>query len=91
MAAVHSPGTWRRLKIASEARQGHGIPRLPESELVRLLGLLAGIRDGEGQRIVGDEAAQEAYGREQRSRLGREPLGTACLRLAQAVDVRPFL
>lgn len=59
--------------------------------MLRLLGLLAAIRDGEGRRAIGDEAAQESIGRTEQSRLVGESVESACLRLAREVDVRPFL
>jgi hypothetical protein len=88
---MRGPGTWRRLKIAAEIRIGHGLPRLPESELVRLLGLLAAIRDHQAAAVLDDDGAQERRGAAEIPGLDAEPLADACVRLAKAVDVRPFL
>ena len=87
---MHQPGTWRRLKIATEVRLGYPLPRLPEIELVRLLGLLAGVRDGQAAKVLQDDAEQERRGNDERRRsaLGLED---ACRALAKVVDVRPHL
>jgi hypothetical protein len=89
---MRTGGTWRRLKIAAEVRLGHGVPSaLPEAELVRLLGLLALIRDGQGKAAVEDEALQSKAGEQERERTRPSDLKEACKRLAGTVDVRPFL
>lgn len=84
-------GTWRRLKIAAEVRLGHGVPPLPEHDLVKLLGLLASVRDGRGKDAVADEKLQEQAGTAERKLLAGGDLREACRSLAMKVDVRPFL
>lgn len=89
---MRSGGTWRRLKIAAEVRLGHGVPAvLPDAELVRLLGLLVLVRDGNGARAVEDERLQAEAGENERQRTRPADLREACRVLAQTVDVRPFL
>jgi hypothetical protein len=87
---VHQPGTWRRLKIAFELRLGHGLPRLPEIERIRLAGLLAAVRDGQAKEALDDDAEQERRGRIEMARPGVD-LDELCRSLAKSVDVRPLL
>jgi hypothetical protein len=89
---MRSGGTWRRLKIAAEVRLGHGIPAvLPDAELVKLLGLLVLVRDGQGAKGVQDEGLQAQAGEAERQKLRATDLREACRVMAKSVDVRPFL
>lgn len=83
--------TWRRLKIAAEVKLGHGIPRLPDAELRKLLGVLALVRDGHGRDEVGDDARVTQAGEAEGSGLATDGLRARCVELARAVDVRPLL
>lgn len=79
--------------MSAEVRLGHGLPRLPASELVRVLGVLALVREG---RPVADDGVHEAAGRVEAARLRVNPsdpkaLETAVTALAREVDVRPLL
>lgn len=94
---TYSGGTWRRLKIAAELRVGHRIPpALPRDDLVRLVGLLVGLREGRSQEVLASESLQFSLGLAEVGAPNAEALRLDALRqrvgsLAASTDARKFL